>query len=386
MSGSPSTSGTWRERWAYQENARRGTAYATAIDRWQRRDDDLRDMHDAVSFLTGAPGDTLPGLSLRYDERIFYTLAGVWSVEAPGVDWLPPPALDAVPLGSPADRVPPGIRVGHGGTAVVTNRRLIFVSPLQTDEWPYERIAGLTHDAAAPMTLILTRGRPAVAGLLVLAEVVESFRFHLQLAIADAAGDRGALVAHVDELIREHDNRRPRQPPAVEPIDAPLRARWSPVVVLAGALVVLALLCGVGAIIASAGTNPGPVPALAASEGATAAATPPVERTSPSPARTRTVAPKAAPRQQTASPTPTTAAPDLLCGAPPNPLEYTFCAGGSLIADADEATCDYFDCVGGFWDGRGYLVQCADGQVAMTGGRAQSCARHGGIGRVVRER
>jgi hypothetical protein len=157
------------------------------------------------------------------------------------------------------------------------------------------------------------------------------------------------------------------------------------VVVLAGTLVVLALLCGVGAIIANAGTNPVPTPALAASE-PPFAAPPAPEPASPSAAPTRTIAPKAAPQQQTASPTPTTAAADLLCGAPPNPLAYSFCAGGSLIADPDEATCDYFDCVGGFWAGRGYLVRCADGMVAMSGGRPQSCARHGGDRGAVYER
>jgi hypothetical protein len=383
MSGTPSTAGTWRERWAYQENASRTAAYTNAMTVWQRRDDDLREMHDTVAFATGAPGDALPALSLRHDERIFLTLAGVWSVQAPGVDWLPPPALDAVPLGSPADRVSPGIRVGHGGTAVITNRRLIFVGPGRTDAWAYEKIVGLTHDPAVPMTLIQTRDRRLAAGLLVRSEVVESFRFHLQLAMADAAGDRGALVAHVAELIREHDHRRPRQPLAVEPIDAPLRARWSPVVVLAGALVVLALLCGVGAIIANAGTTAEPAPTLAAPA---SAASPSARRSPPPAAVDRTVAPKAVPRLRTASPTPTTPAGGLLCGAPSNPLAYTFCAGGSLITDPDPATCDYFDCTGAFRDGRGYLVQCADGRVAMSGGRPQSCARHGGERRDVYER
>jgi hypothetical protein len=384
MSGTPSTAGTWRERWAYRENAGRTEAYANAMTVWQRRDDDLREMHDTVAFASGAPGDALPALSLRHDERIFLTVAGVWSVQAPGVDWLPPPALDAVPLGSPADRVSPGIGIGHGGTAVITNRRLIFVGPGRTDEWAYEKIVGLTHDPAAPMTLIRTRDRRMASGLLVRTEVVEGFRFHLQVAMADAAGDRGALVAHVAELIREHDHRRPRQPLAVEPIDAPLRARWSPVVVLAGTLVVLALLCGVGAIIANAGTTPVPAPALA---GPASPVSPSARPDPPSPAAAdRTIAPKAAPRLRTASPTPTTPAADPLCGAPPNPLAYTFCAGGSLITDPDAATCDYFDCTGGFRDGRGYLVQCADGRVALSGGRPQSCAWHGGERRIVHER
>jgi hypothetical protein len=227
MSGSRSTSGTWRERWAYQENGRRGAEYAALLDAWTRRDDGLRAMRDAAMMLGGSPDDgTLP-VTLRHDERVLLTLDGVWSVEAPGVEWLPPPAVDTVPLDVPTGNAPPGIRVGYAGTALVTNRRMIYTGPSRSREWAYGKIAGLSHDPAAPMTLIQVADRPQVAGLLVPPAEVESFRFHLQLGIADAAGERGALVAHIDELVREHDGRRPVQPLAVEPIDAPLRARWS---------------------------------------------------------------------------------------------------------------------------------------------------------------
>jgi hypothetical protein len=227
MSGSRSTSGTWRERWAYEENGRRGTAYAALLGAWERRDDGLRAMRDAAMLLDGSPDDgTLP-MSLRHDERVFLTLPGVWSVEAPYVDWLPPPAVDSVPLDLPTGNAPPGVQVGHSGTALVTNRRLIYTGPGQSREWAYGKISGLSHDPAAPMTLIRVDGRAQTSGLLVPPAEVEGFRFYLQLGIADAAGERGALVAHIDELVREHDGRRPVQPLAVEPIDAPLRARWS---------------------------------------------------------------------------------------------------------------------------------------------------------------
>jgi hypothetical protein len=254
MNRSRSTSGTWRERWAYQENGRRGKSYAAVLGAWQRRDDRLRAMRDAAAMFDGSPDDGSLPVTLRHDERVLLTLAGVWPVDAPYVEWLPPPAVDSVPLAVPTGDAAPGIHVGHAGAVLITDRRLVFAGPGQSREWAYGKISGLSHDPAAPMTLIQVVDRPRASGLLVLPAVVETFRFHLQLGIADAAGERAALVAHIDELVREHDGRRPVQPLAVEPIDAPLRARWSPLAVVTVTVVVLVVLCGVGALVANAGT------------------------------------------------------------------------------------------------------------------------------------
>ena len=71
-----------------------------------------------------------------------------------------------------------------------------------------------------------------------------------------------------------------------------------------------------------------------------------------------------------------------LCGAPANPLGYNFC-GGSLIRSPDPAVCDYFDCIASFSDGVGYMEQCQDGTVSMSGGRQGSCSHHGGNRRPV---
>jgi hypothetical protein len=72
-----------------------------------------------------------------------------------------------------------------------------------------------------------------------------------------------------------------------------------------------------------------------------------------------------------------------LCGAPANPLGYTFCGSGSLIRSPDATVCDYFDCIPAFWDGVGYMIQCQDDTVSMSGGRSGSCSRHGGNRRPV---
>src|SRR5689334_3497397 len=94
----------------------------------------------------------------------------------------------------------------------------------------------------------------------------------------------------------------------------------------------------------------------------------------PGPATTAPAAPLSPPAEQ----------PDL-CGAPPNPMGYTFC-GGSRITAPDPRTCQYYTCIPNFDNGRGYLVACVDGRVSMSGGVQGACSSHGGVGRQVYRR
>lgn len=69
------------------------------------------------------------------------------------------------------------------------------------------------------------------------------------------------------------------------------------------------------------------------------------------------------------------------CGAPANPYGYGFCGRGGLIYSPPPDFCSYFACVGAFADGRGYVVQCVDGQFSRSGGRPGACSSHGGVRR-----
>ena len=71
-----------------------------------------------------------------------------------------------------------------------------------------------------------------------------------------------------------------------------------------------------------------------------------------------------------------------LCGAPTNPLGYTFCTG-SFITSPSLNVCTYFSCIANFWHGKGYMVQCHDGTYSMSGGRQGTCSYHHGEGRPV---
>ncbi|TMC76144.1 MAG: hypothetical protein E6J09_10550 [Chloroflexi bacterium] len=65
------------------------------------------------------------------------------------------------------------------------------------------------------------------------------------------------------------------------------------------------------------------------------------------------------------------------CNAPVNPWGYNFCVG-SLIWAPEVAFCTYFTCIPNFADGKGFVIQCADGMFSRTGSIAGSCAGHGG--------
>lgn len=67
-----------------------------------------------------------------------------------------------------------------------------------------------------------------------------------------------------------------------------------------------------------------------------------------------------------------------LCGAPPNPYCYNYCGRGGYISPPAQDICTYFSCIGNFWNGKGYMEECNDGMVSMSGGRPGACSYHGG--------
>src|SRR6266849_4797365 len=75
---------------------------------------------------------------------------------------------------------------------------------------------------------------------------------------------------------------------------------------------------------------------------------------------TATPTPKPAPK-----PTPT---PKPSCNAVNgNPWCYNF-VPGNLIYNPHDGFCSYFACIGNFWNGHGYVVECNDGDYSKSGG------------------
>jgi len=64
-------------------------------------------------------------------------------------------------------------------------------------------------------------------------------------------------------------------------------------------------------------------------------------------------------------------------------MGYNYCGRGSLIVSPDPHTCSYFSCINNFYNGSGYMEECNDGMVSMSGGRRGACSYHGGEQRPV---
>lgn len=100
----------------------------------------------------------------------------------------------------------------------------------------------------------------------------------------------------------------------------------------------------------------------------------------PRPTSAPTVTPTANPPTATPHPTPP---PPTVTPVPPssgvngNPWGYNFSCC-NLITDPPGAFCDYFSCIGNFWNGRGHVEQCKDGMYSKSGGISGSCSSHGG--------
>lgn len=60
-----------------------------------------------------------------------------------------------------------------------------------------------------------------------------------------------------------------------------------------------------------------------------------------------------------------------------NPWCYDF-NPGNLIYSPPGAFCTYFSCISTFWNGRGFVNQCNDGEYSRSGGIRGDCSHHGG--------
>lgn len=74
----------------------------------------------------------------------------------------------------------------------------------------------------------------------------------------------------------------------------------------------------------------------------------------------------------------TKAAATGLCGAPPNPYGYNYCGAGATETSPPADICQYFSCIPNFDNGTGYMEECRDGVVSMSGGLRGACSHHGG--------
>ncbi|GIJ06825.1 hypothetical protein Van01_00390 [Micromonospora andamanensis] len=362
-----STGSTWRYRWARRQNERRLRLFRSAEGTWRRRDGELRRLRTLAEQCQGSAtaGDGLP-LELTSDEVVLRVVPAAQLVELRHDAVLPAPDLTVgAPTGRLRRRLPDGVRVADAGMAVITNRRLVLLGGRGRRDWAYGRMTGLAHDPHASVTLIQVLDRRRASGLLLRPDVAAEFRFVLTLAFADAIEQRQAVIDQLDELISEHARLRPSRPGIATPGQARLSAlipggRRTAVVAAALAVMVPVALANSGP------SDPTSTETAVAATPASAAASASTTPRATGSAKARQASPK----------------PERRCGAPDNPMGYDFC-GGDRVREPAREVCDHFDCVPGFWEGRGYLVQCENGKISLAGGSPKACGLHGGVRRTV---
>ncbi|MET8257139.1 hypothetical protein [Micromonospora sp. NPDC005205] len=378
MAKTDSTGSTWRYRWAHRQNVRRVSTYRGAETAWRRRDDELRRLRAlAADFQGSAAAGAGLALELAADEVVLWVLPAAQLVEVRHTAVLPAPDLTVAPGTGPLrPRRPDGVRVTDAGMAVITSRRLVLLGGRGRRDWAYGRITGLSHDPAAPVTLIQVLDRRRISGLLLPTDAAPDFRFKLTLAFADAIEQRAAVIAQLDELIAEHAQLKPFRPAAATPGQARLSS------FVPGGRRSIAVAAAIALLVPAALIESNPSDPRGGAE--VAAAATPAPTVSAAPARIGpALALKSPPPKPTKSPRPSpSATQSSRCGAPENPLGYDFC-GGTRIRKPAVEVCDWFDCVPQFWAGRGYLVQCRDGSVSLAGGRSNACAGHQGVRRTI---
>ncbi len=87
-----------------------------------------------------------------------------------------------------------------------------------------------------------------------------------------------------------------------------------------------------------------------------------------------TAIPTSAPTQvPTVAPT----QPPAPTGVNGNPWGYNFVPGNAIYSPP-ATFCNYFACINNFWNGRGYVEECVDGDYSLSGGIRGVCSYHGG--------
>jgi hypothetical protein len=118
--------------------------------------------------------------------------------------------------------------------------------------------------------------------------------------------------------------------------------------------------------------------ASAAAEAASRASASVATAASASAAAQASAASAAAASARAAAAQTTTAAATNRCGAPANPYGYNYCGTGSMKPSPPADICNYFSCIPNFDNGTGYMEECQDGMVSMSGGLRGACSHHGG--------
>jgi len=193
----------------------------------------------AARTFSGVVGEEAAGcpIALKKDERMFFSVvggallveprrtAGHWegrtqsvSVHVPGTKSMRYRVGGNRGTYVQGEEVPTPI---DEGSFTITSQRAVFVGSKASREWLWSKLLGVTHASDAPWTAIAVSNRQKVSGVAVDAANIDTVRFWIDLAIANATGTR-------DEFVRELEDQLAEQHQLVDPAIASLPAEAAP--------------------------------------------------------------------------------------------------------------------------------------------------------------
>jgi len=203
------------------------------LAQWQAEDDHLAELIAEARGFRGLPAPA--PITLHARERVFIIAPNVELIEprSAGGHWQGRTQGVSVHVpGSRSMRYRVGASKGHyvreadkptaidTGTAVVTDRRVVFTGPKQTREWHWDKVIAVEHEPDSPWTAIPVENRTKVSGIAYSAAEAPEIRFRLDLAHALATGATDGLVGELEADRAEHASHRPGAP--LPPPGAPL--------------------------------------------------------------------------------------------------------------------------------------------------------------------
>lgn len=197
---------------------------------WQAEDDRLARLVELARQFRGVTANEIEGgapVALKPDERIYFVLNGAALIEprSAGGHWEGRSQGVSIRVpGTKSMRYRVGANKGRyvrdgerptpidEGTAVVTDKRLVFAGAKQAREWLWTKTIGLQHQDDAPWTAIPVSNRQKVSGIAYDDPHADEIRFRLDFAQAVATGATDAFVAELEADRAEHATRRPGTP------------------------------------------------------------------------------------------------------------------------------------------------------------------------------
>lgn len=112
---------------------------------------------------------------------------------------------------------PEVLKIVDHGTAVVTNRRVVFQGAGKTREWLYAKLIGIEHDPVRGMSMLHVSNRQKASGLVYGEEISDAFRLRMDVALAHFTDDLEDLRVALKERVNEIEAKEPVPPMAIEP-------------------------------------------------------------------------------------------------------------------------------------------------------------------------